>query len=174
MLKRTFVNVKSCWRMGEPKKTFSNMTFAFRDHWVILCVSDGDLLYANLGDNITLPCFYPSASKHLSWYKQVAGQQPQIISSFYKPVVGSNKFVKEFQGNKRFSVHVGEGFYNLNISHVQDSDSAMYYCGHTSVTVTVFENGTFLRLKGSVPVVHIYNIRSACCIFFSQTLLLSM
>ena len=120
-----------------------------------MCVSDGGLLYANLGDNITLPCFYTSGSKHLSWYKQTAGQQPQIISSFYKPSPDSNNFYKEFKDKKRFSVHVGEGFYNLNISDVHDSDSAMYYCGHTSLTVTVFDNGTFLMLKGSVTVVYI-------------------
>nr|XP_033961837.1 uncharacterized protein LOC117463613 isoform X1 [Pseudochaenichthys georgianus] len=40
-------------------------------------------------------------------------------------------------------------FYHLNISNVQDSDSAIYYCGTTSGVVTEFDNGTFLVLKES-------------------------
>ncbi|KAM6909506.1 uncharacterized protein FYW49_013346 [Xenentodon cancila] len=116
---------------------------------VPLCSGYGDVFYAHLGDDVTLPCFHTSSSKHLSWYKQVAGQQPQIISYFYKSSSNSNNFYKEFKNNKRFSVHVGEGFYNLNISNVQDWDSAMYYCGHVTVTVIEFEAGTFLSLKDS-------------------------
>ncbi|XP_023252356.1 uncharacterized protein LOC111646981 isoform X1 [Seriola lalandi dorsalis] len=109
----------------------------------------GALLYANLGDNVTLPCFYSSSAKNLCWYKQVAGEQPQIISSFYKHSVTYNTFYNQFKDDKRFSVHTGAGFYHLNISNVQDSDSAMYYCGQTSVTVTEFSNGTFLAVKES-------------------------
>lgn len=109
--------------------------------------ADGDLLYANLGDNVTLPCFYDSGAKNLCWYKQVAGEQPQIISSFYKHSPNSKSFYNQFKDNQRFSVHTGVGFYHLNISNVQDSDSAMYYCGQTSITVTVFDKGTFLVLK---------------------------
>ncbi|XP_050925054.1 uncharacterized protein LOC108877145 isoform X2 [Lates calcarifer] len=109
----------------------------------------GALLYANIGDNVTLPCVYASSAKHLCWYKQVAGEQPQIISSFYRLSPHSNNFYKQFKDNKRFSVHTGTGFYHLNISNVQDSDSAMYYCGQTSIAVTEFYNGTFLVLKES-------------------------
>ncbi|XP_056225825.1 uncharacterized protein LOC130164862 [Seriola aureovittata] len=106
----------------------------------------GALLYANLGDNVTLLCF--SSERNLCWYKQVAGEQPQIISSFYKHSF-SNIFYNQFKDDKRFSVHTGAGFYHLDISNVQDSDSAMYYCGQTSVTVTEFSNGTFLAVKES-------------------------
>ncbi|XP_068570006.1 immunoglobulin superfamily member 2-like [Cebidichthys violaceus] len=109
----------------------------------------GALLYAKPGHNVTLPCFYVSSANNLCWYKQVAGEQPQIIASFYKHLPNSNIFYNQFKDNKRFSVHTDAGFYQLNISNVQDSDSAMYYCGHTSVAVTEFENGTFLVLKDS-------------------------
>ncbi|XP_013878383.1 uncharacterized protein LOC106527912 [Austrofundulus limnaeus] len=108
---------------------------------------DGDVLYANFGDDVSLPCFFTSSATHLSWYKQVAGEHPQIISFFYKSSPDSNRFYNQFQGNERFSVHIGEGFYNLNISNVQDSDAAMYSCSFTSISVTVFNNGTFLALK---------------------------
>uniref|UniRef100_A0A3B4V8Y0 Ig-like domain-containing protein n=1 Tax=Seriola dumerili TaxID=41447 RepID=A0A3B4V8Y0_SERDU len=116
---------------------------------IYLSLSDGALLYANLGDNVILPCFYSSSAKNLCWYKQVAGEQPQIISSFYKHSF-YNIFYNQFKDDKRFSVHTGAGFYHLNISNVQDSDSAMYYCGQTSITVTEFSNGTFLVVKGDL------------------------
>lgn len=116
--------------------------------YLCICVSAGTLLSANPGHNVTLPCFYDSSARNLCWYKQVAGEQPQILSSFYKHSPGSNKFHNQFQDNKRFSVRTGKGFYHLNIFNVQDSDSAMYYCGHTTGTVTEFNNGTFLVLKG--------------------------
>ncbi|XP_044197738.1 uncharacterized protein LOC122973984 isoform X1 [Thunnus albacares] len=109
----------------------------------------GALLYANLGDNVTLPCSYDSGAKYLCWYKQVAGEQPEIISSFYKHLPDSNNFHNQFKNNKRFSVHTGERFYHLNISNVQHMDSAMYFCGQTSITVTEFHDGILLVFKES-------------------------
>ncbi|XP_034413161.1 uncharacterized protein LOC117747796 [Cyclopterus lumpus] len=109
----------------------------------------GALLYAEPGHDVTLRCFCVSRANNLCWYKQVAGEQPQIVSSVYKHLPASNSFYNQFKGNKRFSVHTGEGFYHLNISNVRAWDSAMYYCGYTSVAVTEFDNGTFLVLKGS-------------------------
>uniref|UniRef100_A0A3B3DRN9 Ig-like domain-containing protein n=1 Tax=Oryzias melastigma TaxID=30732 RepID=A0A3B3DRN9_ORYME len=105
------------------------------------------LLSVYIGDSVTLPCSFASSSKHLSWYQQRVGEQPQIISSIYKRS-NSNSFYKPFD-NRRFSVHTGGELYSLSISDVQNSDSAMYYCGHTSITVTEFDRGTFLMVKGS-------------------------
>uniref|UniRef100_A0A3P8TQR4 Ig-like domain-containing protein n=1 Tax=Amphiprion percula TaxID=161767 RepID=A0A3P8TQR4_AMPPE len=109
----------------------------------------GALLYANLGDDVTLFCHYASEAKYLLWYKQVAGEKPQIISSFYKHSPDSISFHNQFQGNQRFSVQTGQGFYHLKISDIQDSDSAMYYCGQNNMIGTEFGNGTFLVLKES-------------------------
>ncbi|KAL6118797.1 sirpd [Pungitius sinensis] len=111
--------------------------------------ASGALLYATPGQSVTVPCFYASEAKHICWYKQVAGEQPQIISSFYKHSPDSNSFHNQFKGNERFSVHTGAGFYHLNISNVQDSDSAMYYCGRTTIKITEFDDGTLLVLKES-------------------------
>uniref|UniRef100_A0A3P9NEW5 Ig-like domain-containing protein n=1 Tax=Poecilia reticulata TaxID=8081 RepID=A0A3P9NEW5_POERE len=113
------------------------------------CFSDGDVLYADFGDNVTLHCFYTSSASHLNWYKQVPGEPPQIISTFYKHLPGSNTLHKQFKDNKRLSVYTKEGLYDLKISNIQDSDSALYYCGYTSISVTEFDNGTFLLLKNS-------------------------
>ncbi|KAM7377555.1 hypothetical protein PAMA_014051 [Pampus argenteus] len=116
---------------------------------VLLSRAYGALLFANIGDNVTLPCFYDSGAKNLCWYKQVAGEQPEIISSFYKHSHGSNNFYNQFKDNERFSVHIGERSYHLNISNAQLVDSAMYYCGQTSVAITQFHNGIFLVFKES-------------------------
>uniref|UniRef100_A0A8C2ZCL6 Ig-like domain-containing protein n=1 Tax=Cyclopterus lumpus TaxID=8103 RepID=A0A8C2ZCL6_CYCLU len=116
---------------------------------LLLVVLNGALLYAEPGHDVTLRCFCVSRANNLCWYKQVAGEQPQIVSSVYKHLPASNSFYNQFKGNKRFSVHTGEGFYHLNISNVRAWDSAMYYCGYTSVAVTEFDNGTFLVLKES-------------------------
>uniref|UniRef100_A0A3Q3JEI7 Ig-like domain-containing protein n=1 Tax=Monopterus albus TaxID=43700 RepID=A0A3Q3JEI7_MONAL len=101
------------------------------------------------GSNVTLPCFYASSTKYLFWYKQAAGEQPQKVSSFYKHLDDSNNFHSQFREDKRFSVHIGAGFYHLIISDVQDLDSAMYYCGQSSITGIEFVNGTFLVIKES-------------------------
>uniref|UniRef100_A0A3P8QCH9 Ig-like domain-containing protein n=1 Tax=Astatotilapia calliptera TaxID=8154 RepID=A0A3P8QCH9_ASTCA len=111
---------------------------------------NGALLYANLGDNVTFHCSFASRAKYLSWYKQVIGESPRVISSFYKHLLNSNSFHPGFKNNQRISVDSGEDFYRLNIFNVQDSDSAMYYCGQTSISVTKFDDGTFLVLRGNV------------------------
>ncbi|XP_069014912.1 uncharacterized protein [Embiotoca jacksoni] len=117
--------------------------------FVLVFRAYGALLYANPGDNVTLPCYYVFRAKHLCWYKQVAGQQPQILSSFYKHSPDSNIFHNQFKDNKRFTIDSGEGFYHLSISNVQELDSAMYFCGEISITVTNFKKGIFLLLNES-------------------------
>ncbi|XP_039896696.1 uncharacterized protein LOC120739098 [Simochromis diagramma] len=107
----------------------------------------GALLYARLGDKVTFHCSFASRAKYLSWYKQVIGESPRVISSFYKHLLDSNSFHPGFKNNQRISVDSGEDFYRLNIFNVQDSDSAMYYCGQTSISVTKFDDGTFLVLR---------------------------
>ncbi|XP_029932133.1 uncharacterized protein LOC115376590 [Myripristis murdjan] len=103
------------------------------------------LLYANLGDNVTIPCFCPASTNHVSWYKQAAGGNPQIIS--YSYFGDKNNFQPPFKDSRRFSVDSGKGFYHLKLFDIQQSDSATYYCARTIIAVTEFGNGTFLALK---------------------------
>uniref|UniRef100_A0A6Q2Z1L5 Ig-like domain-containing protein n=1 Tax=Esox lucius TaxID=8010 RepID=A0A6Q2Z1L5_ESOLU len=84
--------------------------------------------YAQLGDNVTLKCFYPDIISHVSWYKQTAGQKPQPISTIYRYNVEAT-FHNDFKDNHRFTVPGGKGVFHLRISNIQPSDSAMYYCG---------------------------------------------
>uniref|UniRef100_A0A3B5A7N0 Ig-like domain-containing protein n=1 Tax=Stegastes partitus TaxID=144197 RepID=A0A3B5A7N0_9TELE len=107
----------------------------------------GALLYANLGDDVTLRCHYDLKFNHLYWYRQVAGEQPKLISSFYKHSPSSNRFHNQFEDNQRFSLQTGEGYYHLKISNIQDSDSSMYYCGHENITGIKFDEGMLLHYQ---------------------------
>ncbi|XP_036403566.1 uncharacterized protein LOC118790681 [Megalops cyprinoides] len=107
------------------------------------------LVTAELGDDVTLQCFYPrDQTSYLSWYKQTVGQNPELISSSYKHSQDV-LFYNGFKDSPRFTVHGGEGRNHLTISNLQPSDSAMYYCGRTQVNKLEFEKGIFLILKGS-------------------------
>ncbi|XP_019898873.1 uncharacterized protein LOC109615044 [Esox lucius] len=105
-------------------------------------------LNARLGDNVTLQCFYQGRSPHISWYQQTAGYKPVVVSTIYKYDTKAT-FHNHFNNNPRFTVHHGNGRYNLNISNTQLSDAATYYCGGINVNVMEFEDGIFLILKGS-------------------------
>ncbi|XP_028973428.2 uncharacterized protein LOC114828735 isoform X2 [Esox lucius] len=104
--------------------------------------------YAQLGDNVTLKCFYPEIISYVSWYKQTAGQKPQHISSIFRYNVEAT-FHNDFKDNHRFTVPGGKGVFHLRISNFQPSDSAMYYCGALRGNFIEFSVGIFLILKGS-------------------------
>uniref|UniRef100_A0A3B3S8C3 Ig-like domain-containing protein n=1 Tax=Paramormyrops kingsleyae TaxID=1676925 RepID=A0A3B3S8C3_9TELE len=79
------------------------------------------LLTFQVGDTVTLRCFYTkNIPSYMSWYKQSGGWKPRLIST-----------------NE-------EEINHLIISNTQDSDSAMYYCGATSLHIVHFGNGTLL------------------------------
>lgn len=110
-------------------------------------VADGALLFAQLGDNVTFPCF--SDGKYLSWYRQVIGGEPEMISSLYIYSPATKTFHGTYRDNERLSVHSGEHFYHLNISNVQYADSAAYFCAQTShPAFTEFQDGIVLLVKG--------------------------
>lgn len=100
---------------------------------------------------MTLPCFYPHSATYLCWYKQVAGEQPQIMSSIYVHSSVPSERYNQFKDDTRFSFDIEAGSYNLNISNVRNSDSAMYFCGEINVKVTTFISGTFVPVKGNPP-----------------------
>uniref|UniRef100_A0A3P8YZA1 Ig-like domain-containing protein n=1 Tax=Esox lucius TaxID=8010 RepID=A0A3P8YZA1_ESOLU len=119
---------------------------------MIVCLDDiGHSIsfqYAQLGDNVTLKCFYPDIISHVSWYKQTAGQKPQPISTIYRYNVEAT-FHNDFKDNHRFTVPGGKGVFHLRISNIQPSDSAMYYCGALRGNFIEFSVGIFLILKGN-------------------------
>ncbi|XP_010886078.3 uncharacterized protein LOC105020612 [Esox lucius] len=105
-------------------------------------------LYARLGDSVTLQCFDPGKGSKILWYKQTAGQKPELISTIFKLADGVT-FHNNFKENPRFTVPGGKGTIHLRISNIQPSDSAMYYCGGIDLYSLEFTTGIFLILTGS-------------------------
>uniref|UniRef100_A0AAY5KAX7 Ig-like domain-containing protein n=1 Tax=Esox lucius TaxID=8010 RepID=A0AAY5KAX7_ESOLU len=106
-------------------------------------------LYARLGDSVTLQCFDPGKGSKILWYKQTAGQKPELISTIFKLADGVT-FHNNFKENPRFTVPGGKGTIHLRISNIQPSDSAMYYCGGIDLYSLEFTTGIFLILTGSL------------------------
>ncbi|XP_051284760.1 immunoglobulin kappa light chain [Dicentrarchus labrax] len=105
---------------------------------------------ANVGDSVSLHCYYEgNNSVWLVWYKQTLGQQPRIISTFYR-YIKNVTFYGEFKNNPRFTLDTENDKYHLKISNIHISDSATYYCATGSCTAVLnFMKGTIVSVEGS-------------------------
>ncbi|XP_060951837.1 uncharacterized protein LOC133028818 [Limanda limanda] len=89
---------------------------------------------AEVGEDVTLDCFYEDESiMMLYWYKQILGQNPKLMCKFYKhdssdKVKSGCKLSDEFKNDTGFIPEITAGKKHLNISDVQISDSATYFC----------------------------------------------
>uniref|UniRef100_A0A4W6DHY5 Ig-like domain-containing protein n=1 Tax=Lates calcarifer TaxID=8187 RepID=A0A4W6DHY5_LATCA len=91
---------------------------------------------ANVGDNVTLKCFYKGdVAAMFYWYKQTLGQKPRLVSSYYKHDKHGT-FTEEFKNNTRFSLDTKD-------------DSATYYCISCYAYKFEFGEGATLSVKGS-------------------------
>ncbi|XP_047242543.1 uncharacterized protein LOC124881090 [Girardinichthys multiradiatus] len=99
---------------------------------------EGVFYSANVGNSITLPCFYGGGAVMIYWFKQTLGQKPNAIASFYKHDVRGN-FYNEHKNKSRFALEVGNGKSHLQIFDLLTSDSATYYC--VAIDATKFEFG---------------------------------
>ncbi|XP_028285107.1 signal-regulatory protein beta-2-like [Parambassis ranga] len=109
---------------------------------------EGGFKSANVGESVTLRCFYDSKVKMFYWYKQTLGEKPKLISIFY--VFSKNAtFLDEYQNNPRFSVDTGNGNNHLTITNLQISDSATYYCASSFSVTFEFAEGVTVSVKGS-------------------------
>ncbi|XP_039997115.1 uncharacterized protein LOC120797487 isoform X2 [Xiphias gladius] len=102
-----------------------------------------------VGESINIQCFIesdPTASYY--WYKQILGQKPRIISTFYM-YDKSAIFYDEFENNPRFALDTKNGINHLKISDLRTSDSATYYCGSRGSITFEFAEGTTVSVKDS-------------------------
>ncbi|XP_053271658.1 uncharacterized protein LOC128429844 [Pleuronectes platessa] len=117
-------------------------------HQFILSHQESVFKSVDVGDNLNLQCFYEGDGNNLYWYKQTPGQKPRIISMTYK---FSKDFtlLNEFKDNRRFTVETNDVVSHLNISDLQLSDSATYYCLQSRSYVFEFMEGVTVSVKGS-------------------------
>ncbi|XP_053272711.1 immunoglobulin kappa light chain-like [Pleuronectes platessa] len=117
-------------------------------HQFILSPQVSGFISADVGDNLTLQCFYERDEKKMYWYKQTPGPKPRIISVMYKSTK-SSQLLNEFKDNHRFTVENMDNASHLNISDLQLSDSATYYCLQSRSHVLEFMEGVTVSVKGS-------------------------
>ncbi|XP_077961809.1 immunoglobulin kappa light chain-like isoform X5 [Gasterosteus aculeatus] len=102
-----------------------------------------------VGDKITLECFYQNkGGEWLFWFKQMFGQQPKLISNFYTYNKKEN-FHHEFENNPRFTLDNEKSHNHLTITNLNISDSATYYCAHSTSFLLTFAEGTVVSVQGS-------------------------
>uniref|UniRef100_A0A674NPJ6 Ig-like domain-containing protein n=1 Tax=Takifugu rubripes TaxID=31033 RepID=A0A674NPJ6_TAKRU len=109
----------------------------------------GQPITSDVGDNVTLKCFYEdSFTKTLYWYKQVIGQKPKLMSSFY--LFGQKaSFTDEFRNSTRFQLVTENLQHHLTISDLRVADSATYYCLASNFFEYQFHDGTTVSVRGS-------------------------
>uniref|UniRef100_A0A8C7TDJ0 Ig-like domain-containing protein n=1 Tax=Oncorhynchus mykiss TaxID=8022 RepID=A0A8C7TDJ0_ONCMY len=107
---------------------------------------------SQLGESVSLPCFFSETIDYfqwLYWYKQTAGQMPQVVATVEKRK--SADFVLNGEFNDiRFTMEKVKVGYLLIINNISRSDEAAYFCGIGSVYEMKFRNGTFLAVKGNL------------------------
>uniref|UniRef100_A0A8C3IG13 Ig-like domain-containing protein n=1 Tax=Chrysemys picta bellii TaxID=8478 RepID=A0A8C3IG13_CHRPI len=111
-----------------------NKSVRFWLHWcctVLCCVyrSSPINVSAGEGDNVTLSCYYSTSYSDVSlyWYRQFPGQGPQYVlridANAYKSVRDLTEFAK-----KRFTPQAVDSSTALNITALEPTDTAVYYC----------------------------------------------
>ncbi|XP_076581003.1 uncharacterized protein LOC143316989 [Chaetodon auriga] len=109
---------------------------------------ESGFLSANVGDNMTLRCFYEGDAVRFNWYKQTLGQKPRLVSTYYKFDKNGN-FHNEFENDPRFTLDTEIGKVHLQMTDLRISDSATYYCVTSYYYTVEFGEGIFVSVKGS-------------------------
>ncbi|XP_075890133.1 uncharacterized protein LOC142893445 [Nelusetta ayraudi] len=103
---------------------------------------------ANAGEDVILPCSCPNFNAlTYYWFKQRMGQMPEFVTQCTTKN-NYSVFSKEFK-NSRFSWELKQFNYQFNISNVQISDSATYYCLGSNSLGIEFCEGTIVSVNGS-------------------------
>lgn len=108
---------------------------------------------ADVGSNVALQCLCQDyAAVMFYWYKQILGQEPKLVCTFYKHTDVA-VFKEEFN-NSHFSLDTGNHRnVVLKISDVKISDAATFHCVQSNLNDYEFCEGTTLIVKGSGPTI---------------------
>ncbi|XP_060887497.1 uncharacterized protein LOC132958580 isoform X1 [Labrus mixtus] len=111
--------------------------------------SSSRFLSVSVGEDLTLECFHEdSLALMFFWYKQSLGQEPELVSKFYKHDK-SGSLIGEFKNDRRIELETSPGKYNVRITDVQISDSATYHCMSGYSYVYEFMEGIIVHVKTS-------------------------
>uniref|UniRef100_A0A674N1Y9 Ig-like domain-containing protein n=1 Tax=Takifugu rubripes TaxID=31033 RepID=A0A674N1Y9_TAKRU len=125
-------------------------TFVLTDETSSFVHPVNSFVFANIGENVTLQCSRKDEPvTAFFWYKQTQGDKPKLISTFYEDDVNVG-FSKEFK-NGRFSGNITEKNYHLTIASLSPLDSAVYYCGSSSMHEFKFEKIYIVH----IPILHL-------------------
>ncbi|XP_029931636.1 signal-regulatory protein beta-2-like [Myripristis murdjan] len=105
---------------------------------------------AELGDSVTIECQINSVVKTRVWYRATTGRKLQLVAKIDKK--GTITFGSQFnQYNKLYSVKLDGVRIDLHMWYATRGDIGTYYCGVVYADFIDFGSGTFLQLKGILP-----------------------
>ncbi|CAI5672396.1 unnamed protein product [Oreochromis niloticus] len=141
MASAQFVFYLTCLFLGETAHT-NDLKFSLSVH------QERHFVSANTGDNVSLCCLYEGNDvARIYWYKLNLGKESKLICTV-NTVDNQAMFHDEFNSDLRFTVDTEKGKIYLQITDLQISDSAIYYCGAYGYRFT-FAEGTVIDVKGS-------------------------
>uniref|UniRef100_A0AAV2KSY7 Ig-like domain-containing protein n=1 Tax=Knipowitschia caucasica TaxID=637954 RepID=A0AAV2KSY7_KNICA len=97
-----------------------------------------------VGDNVTLECPHETQVFKYFWYEQSLGETPRLVASIYR---GASTIVMD----TRFTVFTDDSKNNLEMSNVQPSHSATYYCIMSYSMTFEFVRSVTVFVKGAQP-----------------------
>ncbi|KAL7876167.1 hypothetical protein AOLI_G00111300 [Acnodon oligacanthus] len=112
----------------------------------VYVVHQDQLKIAEAGDSVDLSCFSSRDTKTtIVWIKQNHGEKPAVIATSYQHQPGI--FKNGFDQSGRFKTQTADESFNLTISNLKPSDTAMYYCAVIFFYDITFGEGTVLVVK---------------------------
>uniref|UniRef100_A0A671LZ05 Novel immune-type receptor 3b n=1 Tax=Sinocyclocheilus anshuiensis TaxID=1608454 RepID=A0A671LZ05_9TELE len=106
------------------------------------------LLVAELGCSVIIPCSHSDDFINtVSWYKHSLGKKPLLIA-YSEHGSDSVTYQNGFKKENQYFIRSGTGSFNLTIIHLEEYDSATYYCAVSFLNIITFGEGTILLRKG--------------------------
>ncbi|XP_014851850.1 uncharacterized protein LOC106955854 [Poecilia latipinna] len=111
-----------------------------------------------LGDPVTLKCFFPeekkTSSSELHWYKQSAGNSLELIVKLLENTTPT--YGPKYLGS-RLTATYSEKISNLTIMKTTEEDEGMYHCSVIDWNKNIWQ-GTYLLIKGNTVVSSNYTV----------------
>uniref|UniRef100_A0A3B3YVM9 Ig-like domain-containing protein n=1 Tax=Poecilia mexicana TaxID=48701 RepID=A0A3B3YVM9_9TELE len=116
------------------------------------------LTIVQLGDPVTLKCFFPeekkTSSSELHWYKQSAGNSLELIVKLLENTTPT--YGPKYLGS-RLTATYSEKISNLTIMKTTEEDEGMYHCSVIDWNKNIWQ-GTYLLIKGNTVVSSNYTV----------------